>query len=84
MRGPERYGPEDADAHPDLLGFHGRPCGGKPAPLGGRRGAGQRPALHRHLALSGPNKAEEALEGVRRAVAVEQNYTGQLARLLRM
>jgi len=83
MRGPKRYGPEDADLTLICWGSAVGPVV-ESLPLLEKEGV-RANALH--FTDIGPfpaDQARRALEGARRTVAVEQNYTGQFAKLLRM
>lgn len=83
MRGPERYGPEEADVTLVCWGSTVGPAR-ESLPLLAAQGVRANVQHFTDLWPLPVDKVEAALSGVRRAVAVEQNYTGQLARFLRM
>ena len=83
MRGPKRYGPEEAELTLICWGSMVGPVV-ESLPLI-ERGGIRANALHFTDIWPFPAEAtQRALQGVKRAVSVEQNYTGQFANLLRM
>ena len=83
MRGPKRYGPKDAELTLICWGSLAGPAV-ESLPLLEAQGV-RANVLHFSDIWPFPvQEAEKALQAVKRAVAVEQNYTGQFARLLRM
>lgn len=83
MRGPKRYGPAEADVTLICWGSTIGPVV-ESLPLLEREGL-RANALHFTDLWPFPaDAALEALAGCKRTIAVEQNYTGQFAKLLRM
>jgi len=83
MRGPKRYGPEKADLTLICWGSTVGPVV-ESLPLL-EQGGVRANALHFTDLWPFPAEASlKALAGAQRTIAVEQNYTGQFARLLRM
>jgi len=83
MRGPDLYGPEDADVTLICWGSTVGPAR-EALPLLAGQGVTANVLHFTDIWPFPVHKAEMALQGVRRAIAVEQNHTAQFARLLRM
>ncbi|OUM98393.1 MAG: pyruvate ferredoxin oxidoreductase [Firmicutes bacterium ZCTH02-B6] len=83
MRGPDLYGPADADVTLICWGSTVGPAR-EALPLLAGQGVTANVLHFTDIWPFPVDKAEAALAGVRRAIAVEQNYTAQFARFLRM